>query len=177
MTLVLDANVLEHMLNPAVNQGGFITEMVRRILDKKWKLGLDEREQIDREYFRRLGQCLRNANAPDTIARQLLGMFVNTSAKVPYPHVQRQAVDKTDILMQCIKRQMPDKREAGYDVSLDKDRVYVYVAAKLDGVLITSDDEDIRSVAVELKKCAKTHARTNFEILDPHSAKAWLDQQ
>lgn len=177
MTLVLDANVLEHMLNPAVNINGFITEMVKRIVVDRRFIGLDEREQIDKEYFRRLGQCLRNTNAPDTIARQLLGMFVNTSAKVPYPHVKRQAVDKADSLMQCIKRQMPDKREAGNPVSLDKDRVYVYVTAKLEGLLITSDEEDILSVADELKICAQTHARTNIEILDPHSAKAWLDQQ
>jgi hypothetical protein len=176
MTLVLDANVLENMLNPAKNQKGFITEMIARILREQWTIGLDERLQIDKEYFKRLGAWI--SKAEDSVARQLLGWFINASATVLYPHVARQQVDKSDALMRCIERQMPDKGGSGKEKkSLDKDRVYVYITARLGGTLITDDHEDILSVAVELKKCAKTHARNEMEIMDTYSANAWLATQ
>ncbi len=172
MTIVLDANVLENMLNPAKNQDGFITEMVAQIIREQRPIGLDEGLQIDKEYFRRLGAWISKAD--ESVARQLLGWFITASATVPYPHVSRQNVDKSDPLMKCIQRQMPDKQKNGKKKSLDKDRVYVYVTARLGGTLITDDQEDILSVAVELKKCATTHARKDMEIMDTHSAKAWL---
>jgi hypothetical protein len=170
MKLVLDANVLENMLNTAVNQNGFITEMISQIISERRTLGLDEGLRIDKEYFSRLGQWMHKAD--ESIARQLLGWFIGTSS-VRYPHVQRQEVDQTDPLMKCIKRQMPDKPKKNRSM----DRVYVYVAARLGGTLVTADQADILSVDADLKKCAKTHARKDLEILDIHSAKAWLAKQ
>lgn len=175
MTFVLDANVLENMLNPAKNQDGFITEMVAQIIREKRTIGLDEGLQIDKEYFKRLGTWISKAD--ESVARQLLGWLVGASATVLYPHVSRQDVNKSDPLMKCIQRQMPDKQKHGKKKSLDKDRVYVYVTAKFGGTLITDDQEDILSVATELKKCAKTHVHKDMEIMDTHSAKAWLANQ
>lgn len=170
MIIVLDANVLENILNPAKNQNDFITQMVSQVIRDNHVLGLDEGRRIDNEYVSRLGQWIRNAD--DSIARQLLGWFIGTNG-VPYANVERAKVDQTDELMKCIKRQMPDSRKK----NRSKDRVYVYVAARLGATFITSDDKDILVVEVELKRCAKTHAKTTLEILDIHSAKAWLATQ
>lgn len=171
MTLVLDANVLENMLNPAKNQNGFIAEMLSQIIREHRLLGLDEGQRIDKEYASRLAQWIHNAD--ESIARQLLGWFISPDGVVPYQYVQREPVDQTSPLMKCIARQMPDKPKK----NRSKDRVYVYVAARLGGTLITADRADILVVEVELKKCAKTHAGTTLEILDIHSAKAWLAKQ
>ncbi len=174
MKVVLDTNVLVNMLNKDSIQGDYITRMVSKIITDHRVLCLDSGKRIDKEYFKILGQAMlnkeREKEPTESTVRQILGFFVNLNG-VPYEHTERNKVDKTDLLMKCIGKQIP--------IEEDMDRVMVYVAAKSGATLVTDDYDHILSDdgrrEASLKKCADRFGDTSFDLMDTHSAKATLD--
>ena len=175
MKSVLDTNVLVNMLNSDRNPGGYLTEMIRKMIDDKRIICLDSGQRIDKEYFKMLGQTLINRHAAEgkpseSIVRQMLGFFIALGG-VPYPYKERHQVDKTDKLMNCIGQQIP--------LDEDMDRVFVYVAAKAGATLVTDDYDHILSDdgkrEESLKKCAERFGDRNFDLMDSHSAKLTFD--
>lgn len=160
--VAIDVNVFEHLLNPAENIDGHITDIVGWVLLNGVAILVDSRRRIEGEYANRLVPYLQGARHKSE--RVLLERLLRR------PKYKRVQVDAKDALMTGINNLVSVASHKS-----NTDRYYVYVAFKAGRVLITNDKADILDNRRQLKRQTKRwRAKQQEDILSSREAYAKL---
>lgn len=127
--VAVDTNVFVHLRNPQENPDRHIDHLLRRLVEQRVKLLVDEDGFINHEYKEHVISMLKGSLV-DAGEAYLLGYFMSVDAQ------RKVAVDRQDRLWAEIRRVI-------FETSKNPDRTFVYVAFHEGKSLISNDERDI----------------------------------
>ena len=127
--VAIDTNVFEHLLNPEMNPGSHINELLAYLQEHGVSLIVDDDGRILNEYDNRLGPILRNIDS-SRIEMYVLRYWTR------YVDRRDVTVNLSDALMRAIGNVIPGNSEG-------VDRRFVYVSFRLGKILISNDETHI----------------------------------
>ncbi len=164
--MVIDTNVLEHAFDPTMNRDGHVERLLRKFSEQKRKLCIDraaptQKSRIIAEYQHRLQYHLHALEERGQLSQWLR-----------YLTVLAERVDITVNLADALGVQIVQQmKPVGAEVS---DRIFVYVACKLDSVMVSNNHRHVTDLRSELIKAARKIRSKNTDFLSSAEAEATM---
>jgi len=160
--MVIDTNVLEHVFHPIINADGHVERLLRKFSEQRRKLCTDrpsgtQRSRVMEEYKHRLQFHLRGMQERGQVTQWLRYVLV-LAERVDTP------VDLSDNLGRSV---VPQMDSVGAERS---DQIFVYVACKLDSVMVSNNSRHVTDIKVGLRRAARKVGSNNTEFLSSTEA-------
>ncbi len=155
MPIVIDTSVFMHVLNPEVNEGRHIDQLLSRVAFTH-ELQIDKAGKIEREYKRKLLDAIKNIDE-QRFEKQILQYWILTKKKNIIE------LEPSAQLKHAIEQIINDRTKG-------VDRCLVETAALTTSDLITNDGVDILNNANALNKEIKRTKLNKIKFMDSKKA-------
>lgn len=164
--MVIDTNVLEHVFDPGRNGDGHLDSLLKKFAEQRRKLCTDrppqnKKSRILEEYGHRLQFHLKAMEERGQVA-QWLRYLVEYAERVDTP------VNLRDGLGSSITPQM---NRVGAERS---DHVFVYVACKLNSVMVSNNARHVTDIRAGLRRSARRVGSDLTDFLSSLEAEATM---
>jgi hypothetical protein len=148
--IAIDTNIFEHLLNPVMNLGSHIDQLLGHLIREQYQLLVDSTRKIGNEYLQKIVPILKNMDETRP-QLPLIKFWMDTDIR----HLVE--LNQTDNLMQQIRRVI-------HEIDEHADRAFVYVVCKKDSILVTNDRAHILGRRNDLLKRTKKERGKNTDI-------------